>query len=94
MTRAALERLCARFTAAHVQRFFDRWIYRLPNPFTAKDRRAGYTYQLSLLRLENVRIEARVPPTMGGRIALDGPIPPCSVAIRQRKLALGNSPSP
>ena len=44
----ALDRLCRRFTAAHIQRFFDRWLYRLPNPFTPHDRRAGYTYQLSL----------------------------------------------
>lgn len=62
---AALDRLCARFTAAHVQRFFDRWIYRLPNPFSAKDRRAGYTYQLSLLQLEIARTEVFDRPLHG-----------------------------
>jgi hypothetical protein len=39
---AALRRLCRRFGPAHIQRVFDRWMYRLPNPFTAHDRRAGY----------------------------------------------------
>jgi len=48
----ALDRLCRRFGPAHIQRFFERWIYRLPNPFTRQDRRAGYTYQLSQLQLE------------------------------------------
>ena len=62
---AALDRLCARFTAAHVQRFFDRWIYRLPNPFGPKDRRAGYTYQLSLLQLEIARTEVFDRPLHG-----------------------------
>jgi len=54
---AALRRLCRRFGPAHIQRFFDRWMYRLPNPFTAADRRAGYTYQLSTLQLEVARTE-------------------------------------
>ena len=42
---AALQRTCDRLSAAHVQRFFDRWLYRLPNPFTRKDRAAGYTHE-------------------------------------------------
>jgi hypothetical protein len=54
---AALHALCRRFSAAHIQRFFDRWMHRLPNPFTANDRRAGYTYQLSILQLEVSRTE-------------------------------------
>lgn len=48
----ALRRLCRRFSPAHIQRFFDRWISYLPNPFTPHDRGAGYTYQLSILQLE------------------------------------------
>jgi hypothetical protein len=38
----ALRRLCRRFSAAHIQRFFDRWLSYLPNPFTAFDRGAEY----------------------------------------------------
>ena len=62
---AALQRLCRRFTAAHIQRFFERWMYRLPNPFSAKDRRAGYTYQLSILQLEVSRTEVFDRPLHG-----------------------------
>jgi hypothetical protein len=62
---AALERLCQRLSAAHLQRYFDRWLYRLPNPFTRQDRRAGYTYQLSLLQLEVSRTEVFDRPLHG-----------------------------
>ncbi len=61
----AVERLCQRLSAAHVQRYFDRWLYRLPNPFTRQDRRAGYTYQLSLLQLEVSRTEVFDRPLHG-----------------------------
>lgn len=49
---AALRRTAARLSAAHIQRYFDRWLYRLPTPFTARDQRAGYVHQLSILQLE------------------------------------------
>lgn len=62
---AALHALCRRFAAAHIQRFFDRWLHRLPNPFTAHDRRAGYTYQLSILQLEVSRTEVFDRPLHG-----------------------------
>jgi hypothetical protein len=61
----ALRRLCRRFGPAHIQRYFDRWLYRLPNPFIAKDRRAGYTYQLSILQLEIARTEVFDRPLHG-----------------------------
>jgi hypothetical protein len=61
----ALRRLCRRFKAAHIQRFFDRWIYRLPSPLSAQDRRAGYTYQLSILQLEVSRTEVFDRPLHG-----------------------------
>ena len=61
----ALARLCRRFGPQHIQRFFDRWMYRLPNPFTATDRRAGYTYQLSILQLEVSRTEVFDRPLHG-----------------------------
>lgn len=62
---AALDRLCRRFGPDHIQRFFDRWLYRLPNPFTRQDRHAGYTYQLSLLQLEISRTEVFDRPLHG-----------------------------
>jgi hypothetical protein len=62
---AALQRLCRRFGPAHIQRYFDRWLYFLPHPFTANDRRAGYTYQLSILQLEVSRTEVFDHPLHG-----------------------------
>ena len=62
---ATLARLCRRFGPQHIQRFFDRWMYRLPSPFTAQDRRAGYTYQLSILQLEVARTEVFDRPLHG-----------------------------
>lgn len=57
----ALRRLCRRFGPQHIQRFFDRWMSYLPNPFSAHDRAAGYRYQLSILQLEisDTRVFAR-----------------------------------
>ncbi len=54
---AALTTLCQRFGVGQIKRYFDRWLYRLPSPFTAKDRRAGYVYQLSIIQLEVARTE-------------------------------------
>lgn len=61
----ALDRICARLSARHVQRYFDRWLYRLPNPFTLHDRRAGYQYQLSIRQLEVSRTETFDRPLHG-----------------------------
>ena len=48
----ALQRICARLSAAKIDAFFRRWLARLPHPFTAADRRAGYRYELSMLQAE------------------------------------------
>jgi hypothetical protein len=62
---AALQRIADRLGAGHIQRYFDRWLYRLPSPLTAKDRRAGYRYQLSILQLEVSRTEVFDRPLHG-----------------------------
>jgi len=48
----ALQRLCDRLSAAKIDAFFRKWLARLPHPFTGKDRRAGYRYELSILQAE------------------------------------------
>jgi hypothetical protein len=48
----ALQRICERLSAAKIDAFFRRWLARLPHPFTAADRRAGYRYELSILQAE------------------------------------------
>lgn len=48
----ALQRIADRLSPAHIQRYFDRWMYRLPSPFTREDRNAGYVHELSILQFE------------------------------------------
>ena len=48
----ALADICERFGPADVQGFFDRWISQIPTPFTAKDRAAGYWWELSMRQVE------------------------------------------
>lgn len=47
-----LQKVCDRFDGADVDRFFRRWLRRLPHPFTREDRRVGFLYQLSILQME------------------------------------------
>jgi hypothetical protein len=47
-----LQKVCDSFSADDVDRFFRRWLRRLPHPFTRQDREAGHHYQLSILQLE------------------------------------------
>jgi hypothetical protein len=49
---ARLQAICDRFGPADVQGFFDRWIARIPTPFTAEDRAAGYWWELSMRQVE------------------------------------------
>jgi len=39
-------------TPTKIDTFFRKWLARLPHPFSAKDRRAGYRYDLSVLQAE------------------------------------------
>ena len=40
------------FNEHKIERFFRKWLARLPHPFPAADRKAGYRYQLSILQAE------------------------------------------
>jgi hypothetical protein len=48
----ALQHLCDRLGHAKIDRFCRKWLARLPHPFTAADRRAGYRYDISILQAE------------------------------------------
>jgi hypothetical protein len=48
----ALQRRCDELGAADVQDFFQRWLSRLPSPFTELDFDAGYTYDLAFRQFE------------------------------------------
>jgi len=48
----AAQRICEGLDAAKIDAFFRKWLRILPHPFSPKDRRAGYRYQLSVLQAE------------------------------------------
>lgn len=62
---AVLQQTADRLGAADVQHYFDRWISRLPYPFTSTDRDQGYVHQLSILQLEMSRTEVFDRPLHG-----------------------------
>lgn len=47
-----LQGLADGLTAAKIERCFRKWLARLPHPYPATDRAAGYRYQLSILQAE------------------------------------------
>ncbi len=47
-----LQQICDRPGPDDVDRFFRRWLQRLPHPFSRRDRVAGYRYQLSIWQME------------------------------------------
>src|SRR6202012_508470 len=49
---AAAQRICDHFDEHKIEAFFRKWLRRLPHPFSAQDRRAGYRYDLSILQAE------------------------------------------
>ncbi len=47
-----LQAICDRLGPDDIQAFFDRWTARIPTPFTAADRAAGYWWELSMRQVE------------------------------------------
>jgi hypothetical protein len=47
-----LQAICDGLSADKIDGLLRKWLRRLPHPFTAADRRAGYRYQLSILQAE------------------------------------------
>jgi hypothetical protein len=47
-----LQQLCDGLSAAKIDAFLRKWLARLPHPFTAQDRKAGYRYDVSILQAE------------------------------------------
>ena len=47
-----LQAICDTLDAAHIEALLAKWLRILPNPFTAEDEAAGYTYDLSILQAE------------------------------------------
>jgi hypothetical protein len=49
---ARVQRIANELDAAKIDAVFRKWLRRLPHPFTAAHRAAGYRYQLSILQAE------------------------------------------
>ena len=49
---ALMQRLSDGLSAGRIDRLLRKWLRRLPHPFPARDRAAGYRYQLSILQAE------------------------------------------
>jgi hypothetical protein len=47
-----LQKICDGLSAAKIDALLRKWLARLPHPYTANDRRAGYRYNLSILQAE------------------------------------------
>lgn len=47
-----LQQLCDGLSASKIDKLLRKWLARLPHPFTAKDRAAGYRYDVSILQAE------------------------------------------
>jgi len=48
----AAQRISDGLSHAKIEAFFRKWLARLPHPYSAQDRRAGYRYDLSVLQAE------------------------------------------
>jgi hypothetical protein len=46
------QRLADNFDEKKIERFYRKWLLKLPHPFPAADRQAGFRYQLSILQSE------------------------------------------
>jgi hypothetical protein len=68
---AALQAICDRLDSARIDALLRQWRARLPHPFSALDRAAGYRYDLSILQAEFSLTQM-----------LDGPSPPGSSSSR------------
>jgi hypothetical protein len=64
------QQLCDRLDAIKIEAVFRKWLARIPHPFTAKDRKAGYCYELSVLQAEFSRTMVFDRPATG-RIFFD-----------------------
>lgn len=65
-----LQRVCDGLTDTKIDRFVRKWLARLPHPYTAADRAAGFGYALSILQAEFSLTQVLDSPR-AGRIFFD-----------------------
>jgi hypothetical protein len=60
-----MQKIADGLTAAKIDALLRKWLKRLPHPFTAQDRLAGYRYDLSVLQAEFARTQVLDRPVSG-----------------------------
>ena len=60
-----LQEICDGLTADKIQRLWNKWQARLPQPFTNDDRRAGFDYEVFLQQVEFSRTQVFDRPLSG-----------------------------
>jgi hypothetical protein len=60
-----LQQICNSLTPAKIQALWQKWAKRLPHPFAAKDRAAGFRYQLFMQQAEFARTQVFDRPLSG-----------------------------
>src|SRR5206468_1935867 len=60
-----LQELCAGLSAGKIDALLRKWLARLPHPFSAADRAAGYRYDVSTLQAEFARTQVLDRPLSG-----------------------------
>jgi hypothetical protein len=61
----ALQRICDGLSAKKIDALARKWFRRLPHPFPASDRRAGFRYDLSILQAELALTQVLDRPVQG-----------------------------
>src|SRR5262249_10030958 len=62
---ARMQQLADGLSVAKIEALLHKWLDRLPQPFAARDRRAGYRYRCSMLQAEFSLTQVRDQPVMG-----------------------------
>lgn len=60
-----LQKICGGLSAEKIDRLARKWFAILPHPFTARNRQAGYRYDLSILQAEFSLIQVLDQPVSG-----------------------------
>jgi hypothetical protein len=67
---AALQAICDSLDAEKIDALLRKWLARLPHPFTAADRAAGYRYDISILQAE-FSLTQMLDRPLTGRVLFD-----------------------
>ena len=63
-----LQAICDGLSEAHIQALVNKWLKRLPQPFTPEDQAAGYSYAVSMLQVECALTQVLDRPDTGRRL--------------------------